>query len=70
MPVKFEDVKAGDLLWCVRRQHGQRVYWPVKVLEIDYGNGHASCSWNWNKPTYYSKGQVERLQRRKPRVKK
>lgn len=68
MPIKFERVKKGDLLWDVRTAHGQVRTYQVKVLEIDHEKGHASCSWNNSKPTYYSKGQIERLRRRRPKV--
>lgn len=68
MPVKFDQVQEGDLLWDVRKAHGRLSTWPVKVLQIDHEKGYASCSWNNNKPTHYTKGQLERLRRKRPRL--
>jgi hypothetical protein len=68
--IKFESVKAGDVLWDVwdRSPTSRREVWEVRVLEIDHEKGHASCSWNRNPPTYYSRRAIERLHREKPEV--
>lgn len=73
MAIKFEAVKPGDLLWDVHKQKlgnttvSRLSCWPVRVLQIDYDNRVASCSWNGNKPRVYSKAQIERLRRNKPK---
>lgn len=73
MSVKFEVVKPGDVLWDVHKQKmgnttlSRLGCWPVRILEINYERKVASCSWNGNKPTTYTKTQIERLRRNKPK---
>lgn len=69
MAVKYEQVKAGDVLFdCHRYRMGNTTMsrmgtWLVTVLEIK--DGGAMVSWNGNRPEFYPRHRVERL-RRKP----
>lgn len=69
MAVKFESVKAGDILWdCHRYKAGpfsRMGSWSVRVISIDHAAGVAVVSWNSNAPQTYRRRQVERLRRTK-----
>lgn len=67
MAIKFERVQPGDVLWNVQRVHGLARLWKIQVLEIDYEQGKASCSWNGNRPTMYTRRQIERCRRSRPK---
>jgi hypothetical protein len=69
MSVKWETVKAGDVLWDSRRTKSRECAvsrlsnWPVKIISIDHANGKAIATWNGNAPREYRRKGVERLRR-------
>lgn len=72
MAVKFESVKAGDVLYDVRSvRMGNTMMrtvrvWHVQVLEIH--PDHAVVKWNSNPPRRYSPREIKRLRRKKPEL--
>ena len=74
MAVKFELVKAGDVLYDVHREKAGHTNmsrlgcWEVKVEEINHEEGWAMCRWNvMNPPKRWSRRRVEKLRRSKPK---
>lgn len=75
MSIKFEKVRAGDVLWSkstgrmgnttVRTTLWHRVH----VLRVDSAKQTAEVSWNGNPPETYRRQRVERLYRKKPEPK-
>jgi len=70
MSVKYETIKAGDVLWDVHKYRmgntTMRAWgsWEVKVEKLTpYG---AICSWNGNASEQWSKRRLAKL-RRSPR---
>jgi hypothetical protein len=71
MSVKFETVKAGDVLYDV---HGERMgnttmrrkgVWKVRVLSVEAD--HAVVSWNGNPPRKYWPRDFKSLRRSEPK---
>lgn len=69
MAIKFETVKAGDVLYdCHRVKMGNTTAsrmgtWVVKVIALDEDGRGASVQWNGNRATRWTRRQVERLRR-------
>lgn len=70
MAVKWELVKAGDLLWDSHREKmgnttlSRMGSWPVRVVSIDHVKNTAQCAWNYNPAATWSRRRVEKLRRR------
>jgi len=69
MAIKFEKIKAGDVLWdyhsvragnTTMRRWGN---WRVRIIEIDHAAGFAIVSWNGNQPQKWFRRQLEKLRR-------
>ena len=62
--VAFNSLKLKDVLYDSSR-HRFRGWenFEVKVLEIDLEKRQALCSWNGNKPTWYTERHLKSLRR-------
>lgn len=71
MAIKFETIKAGDVLWDNHRERAgnttmrQWGNWQVTIIEINHAEGWAKASWNGNPPQRWHRRQLERLRRTK-----
>jgi hypothetical protein len=69
MAIKFDTVKAGDVLYSVyRRRMGNTMMsetacLPVKIVEIDHEAGYAMTSSNGNPVRRMPRSQIEKLRR-------
>jgi hypothetical protein len=69
MMVAFNSIKAGDVLYdCHKQKMGNTTMtrmatFSVKVIEIDAAKRKALCSWNGNKPNWYSERDIKALRR-------
>lgn len=72
MAVRFETVKAGDVLYDVHREKmghttmSRLGWWRVVVKSIDHAKGVAWCSWNGNPPRRYGRRELAKLRRSIP----
>jgi hypothetical protein len=72
MAVKWETVKAGDVLYDVHKtkqgntERSAVGCWTVVIETIDHEAGFAMVRWNGNPAKRYSRRQVERWRRNKP----
>lgn len=71
--MKFEKIKAGDILFDV---HSERMgnttmrcqgIWEVRVISIDSGTRTAMVRWNSNSPQRYYERQLTRLRASEPK---
>jgi hypothetical protein len=71
MSVKFETVKAGDILYDVHRERMGNTRMSrsavLKVAVIEVGANYAMCSWNGNPARRCLPYQVSRLRRSMPK---
>lgn len=73
MAIKFEGVKAGDILYDVHRYKVDRANisklgtWRVEIIEID--STGATVRWNGNSPQRWARYRIERLRRSPPKKK-
>lgn len=73
MSVRFDTVRAGDVLYDVRREpmgHVKMSRWGwyrVEVESVDHEKGEAMCSWNGNPATRYSRLRLQKLRRSIPK---
>ncbi len=73
MAVKFETVKAGDVLYDVHREKmgnttmSRLACFEVRIISIDHEKGEAQASWNGNPAQTYYRSSFERLRRSKPK---
>lgn len=71
MAISLQAVKAGDVLYDVHNYKtnagSRRGFWQVTVLSVDYVTETAIVSWNGNATREYSKREIERLRRNKPK---
>lgn len=71
MAIKFETIKAGDVLWDNHRERAGNTTmrrwgnWQVTIIEINHAEGWAKASWNGNPPQRWHRRQLERLRRTK-----
>lgn len=71
MAIKFETIKAGDVLWDYRSERAGNTTmrrwgnWSVKIIEIDHAAGWARVSWNGNPSTKWYRHNLEKLRRTK-----
>lgn len=75
MAIKFDKVKAGDVLYDVHRvrmgntRTARLGCWTVKILEIDPDGAGAWVSWNGNSRERWTRRKIESLRRTpKPEV--
>lgn len=74
MAIKFERVKAGDVLYDKHRyQMGNTTMrawgvWTVEVVSIDHEKGTARVRWNGNPETTYYRRGIEKLYRKRPEI--
>lgn len=72
MAVKWETVKAGDVLYQSRRtKMGNTTLstlstWSVRIISIDHEKRRAVVSWNGNAPRTWFKSEVEKCRRSRP----
>jgi hypothetical protein len=70
MSVKFETLKAGDVLYDVTRERWSGwSYWLVKVKAVDFAKRTAIISWNNNpdrevNDRYFKKARIRRKPKR------
>lgn len=64
---RLEKIQVGQCLFDFHqyqtniRDLKQWGNWPVYVIEIDLEKRRALCSWNGNKPKWYSEDKVKKL---------
>ena len=72
--IKFEKVKAGDILYDV---HSYRMgnttmrsmgVWSVTVFSVDYERRQAVVSWNGNPNQVWYAGMIEKLRAKEPEM--
>jgi hypothetical protein len=74
MAIKFERIKAGDVLYDCRREGmgnttmSRWACWPVKIISVDPSTRTAMVRWNSNAPQKYYGYQLVRLSRTEPKV--
>lgn len=70
--MKFEKIKPGMELYDV---HSYKMgnttmrsigVWTVRVVSVDAERRSAICSWNGNKPEYYSESRLAKLKDKEP----
>jgi hypothetical protein len=67
--IKFETVKAGDVLYDYHSEQAGNTTmrrwgnWTVRVIEVNYEKRTALVSWNGNPPRKYYERQICRLRR-------
>lgn len=73
MAVKFETIKAGDVLYDVHREKMGNTtmsawgWWRVRVISIDHEKRVAKVSWNTNPPQVKGPSYFARLRRSIPK---
>lgn len=66
MPLKFEQIQPGDVLYERKRQKlgnttaSKVVEWSMRVIEVDRARWRALISWNGNPATWRYAGEISR----------
>ncbi len=74
MAVVFERVKAGDILYEVKRERAGNTRMSrvavrtVRILSIDHEKNEAVVSWNGNSPITWSRSLIRKLRRSPPKT--
>lgn len=70
MAIKFEKIKAGAVLFDVRRNTGMTSNkwstWPVKIISVDSESRTVVASWNHNKEEVMNEGRVTKFRAKRP----
>lgn len=73
MAIRFESIKANDVLYDVRRtKMGNTTMtrlscWEVKIVSVDPAKRTAVVRWNWNQPEMWHAHQLAKLRRSPPK---
>lgn len=71
--IKFELIKAGDVLYDVHREKmgntnmSRLGCWEVKIESVDPATRSAMVRWNWNQPERWHASQLRKLRRSPPK---
>lgn len=72
MAIKFELIKAGDVMYDVHRYRAGHTTlrigcWEVKIVSVDPEKRRAVVRWNWNEPETWHASKLTKLRRSPPK---
>ena len=71
MSIKFEKIKAGVILWDVRRNtdmmKNKFSIWPVRIMEVDKEKRRVFASWNSNDPEWMGEEIITKYRAKRPK---